>query len=121
MAVTPLAISVAGSGSTAIPGPVGSDNRAAERTTLTRSAVGTAIVDLFGGDDESESGTAASQTAPTANAVEEVLADDASWQNPLPAQDEPVVVAAGSGVDDFMSAFDAWDLECFGKKKKTAV
>jgi hypothetical protein len=112
--VTPLAISVAASGSTAVA-------PALEAVAATRTAAhSTAIVDWFSANDDDEAGVRTHQSQPAVDVLAEALAVDERWTNGSAVVDDPTTftVSRKSLRGELATMLEALGLDAMRKKKK---
>ena len=110
--VTPLAISVAGSGSTAV--------HASQRAAI--AAVASAVADLFATDDDHEPAVQTSKPTPLpAEALDELLANDESLFDANTTQKHATVVLPRHIAPELDLLLEDLELEALAKKKKLAM
>jgi hypothetical protein len=113
--VTPVAISVAGTGSTAAAPAIA---RLAEgRAAASAAAIGTAMADLFTDEDEPAS-VRVHQAAPTVELLAEALADGGDGGDGNCADDPTTLSVARLRACEFEGILEALGLEATNKKKK---
>ncbi len=107
--VTPVAISVASTGSTAVAPSFVAAQAASEKVAqATSAAVTSAIVDLFAGEDDDAPSVTANGSPPAAAPVAELFGSDDRWYAPASATDDPTTIALASGcVDELDDALEA--------------
>ncbi|MEX2142880.1 MAG: NF038122 family metalloprotease [Pirellulales bacterium] len=113
--VTPLAISIAGSGSTAVAPALA----AAEKSQLAAAAaVESAVADLFAIDDDLEPTVKTPAVAPSpVEALDELLAADERWYDASLFGDHATVSLAHHSVPELDWMLEGLELDALGKKK----